>query len=246
MKYVVVVPFTYRPYFDAFMSSCKIPTENILTIDNTDPDRNIGCMASHNKGIEFMREKGADWLVVISPAIRFGENGGLDFIEILKQYSDHQIIHGGSANIKGELQHTIEGGGHNKVFGWHLVAFSKVILDLAGGWDENLSPYSLCDIDMTLRIRKVMPNVKWETYPCDVTDTTMSHSINLSGVKAAYAPRNSYFTRKWGREGGDWQNDGYEYPFNDPTRPVSYWPQAYEKDSIWRNEYASGEYKYED
>ncbi len=43
MKYVVVVPYTYQPYFDEFMATCKFPRENMLCIDNTTPEKNIGC-----------------------------------------------------------------------------------------------------------------------------------------------------------------------------------------------------------
>lgn len=230
MKYVVVVPFTYRPYMEAFMATCKIPQDNILAIDNTDPATNLGVMASHNKGVDFMRERGADWLIVISPAIRFGEKGGLDFIEILEQHPGYHVIHGASAEVEGGKQSDPDGGGVNKVYGWHLVAFSRECLDAVGRWDENFTPYGFDDIDLSLRIRKhFKESTKWDTYPCDVTDTRMSHSLhfvpNVVG-EADSGPRIMYFVEKWGRHPGAWQWDGWDHPFNNPEHDIKYWPPA--------------------
>jgi len=242
MKYVCVVPYAYQPYFDEFIKTVKIPKELMLCIDNTDLATNRGSMKSHNMGVDFMREKKADWLIVMSAAIRFGEKGGLDLEQILDEHPDYHVIHGASANVVGGEQSNPDGGGGiNKVFGWHLVAFNKTVFDTIGYWDENFTPYSLDDIDMSLRIRKAFKEkTKWDTYPCDVTDTTMSHSINKAGVKASYPPRNEYFKRKWGRDGGEWQNDGYEHPFNDPTKSLAYWPFPDDPLSIFQVEYKNG------
>lgn len=231
MKYVVVVPYTYHQYLDEFMATCKIPRENMLIIDNSTAEKNIGVMASHNRGIDFMRERNADWLVVISPAIRFGENGGLDFLEILKEHPGYHVIHGASDNVVGGKQADPEGGGHNKVFGWHLVAFSRSTLDAVGRWDENFTPYGFDDIDMTLRIRKhFKDSTLWDTYPCDVTDTRMSHSLHFVPQvvgEADSTPRIAYFVEKWGRHPGAWQWDGWEHPFNNPEHSLAFWPPAH-------------------
>ncbi len=230
MKYVAVVPYTYQTYFDEFMATCKFPRENILAIDNTTTEKNLGVMASHNNGIDFMKEKGADWLVVISPAIRFGDNGGLDFIKILEEHPGYHVIHGASENVEGGKQADPEGGGHNKVFGWHLVAFSKQTLDAIGRWDENFTPYGFDDIDLTLRIRgHFKESTLWDTYPCDVTDTRMSHSLHFVPDvvgEASSTPRIAYFVEKWGRHPGAYQLGNYETPFNDPSNSLAFWPPA--------------------
>lgn len=230
MKYVAVVPYTYQKYFDEFMATCKFSHENMLCINNTTAERNIGCMASHNLGIDFMKQRNADWLIVISPAIRFGKNGGLDFLEILKDHPDYHVIHGASDNVVGGKQSDPAGGGHNKVFGWHLAAFNKSVFEAIGRWDENFTPYGFDDIDMTLRIRKhFKDDTKWDTYPCDVTDTRMSHSLHFVPDvvgEAASAPRIAYFVEKWGRHPGAWQWDGWEHPFNNPEHDLKYWPPA--------------------
>jgi hypothetical protein len=230
MSYVVVVPYTYKPYFDEFMATCKIPSHLMLTIDNTTAEKNIGVMASHNRGIDFMREWRADWLIVISPAIRFGKPGGLDFLEILEERPDYHVIHGASLNVAGGKQAGPEGGGHNKVFGWHLMAINKTVFDAIGRWDENFTPYGFDDIDLSLRIRKHFKNTtKWDTYPCDVTDTVMGHSLQFVPDvvgEADSGPRIAYFTEKWGRHPGAWQWDGWEHPFNNPENSLKFWPPA--------------------
>lgn len=226
MKYLVVVPFAYRPYFDEFMATVKIPRENMLLIDDTAQPGAIGIMRAHNVGIDQMKSRGADWLIIMSAAVRFGATGGLDFLKILEEHPDYHVIHGASENVVGGKQADPAGGGHNKVFGWHLTAFNKSVFEAIGRWDENFSPYGFDDIDLSLRIRKGIPNVRWDTFPCDVTDTTMSHSINLAGVVSPSEPRIAYFVEKWGRHPGAWQWDGWEHPFNNPEHPLAYWPPA--------------------
>lgn len=227
MRYVCVLPFAWAPYIAECRATMAPELQaSTLFIDDTNPPGTIGIMKAHNMGIDFMKEKDADWLIIMSAAIRFGENGGLDFLKVIEKHADHHVIHGGSENITGDKQADPKGGGHNKIFGWHLVAFRKDVFEKIGRWDENFSPYGFDDIDLSLRIRKGIPDVKWDTYPCDVTDTTMSHSINLAGVEAPSGPRIAYFVEKWGRHPGAWQWDGWEHPFNNPEHSLAYWPPA--------------------
>lgn len=219
MSYVAVVPFTYPPFIQEFMATCKFPKEQMLVIDNSTAATNIGCMASHNKGIDFMKEKSADWLIVISPAIRFGEAGGLDFAEQLETCG-LDIAHGVNLDAK-------ENG--SKVFGWHLVAFHKSIFEKIGRWDENFTPYGFDDVDMSLRIRRAIPDVKWEGLFCDVSDTEMGHSLkhNPDAVgEADSSPRILYFVEKWGRHPGAYQLGSYDTPFNNPEYDMKFWPPA--------------------
>lgn len=237
MKYAVVVPYAYQLYFDEFIKTVKIPEDNLLTIDNTlTGDGNLGIMRSHNMGIRFMRDTGADWLIVMSAGIRFGEPGGLDFIEALDKHPSALLLHGSGMWFDPGKQQEVR-----QVLGWHLTAFRAEIFEKIGGWDKNFTPYGLDDTDLTLRMQKGFG----ERYKIEITDVDMrhvstSHSISLANVKAAYAPRNEYFKRKWGREGGDWQNDGYPTPFNDPSKPLSYCPEPDDPLSIWQVEYKNG------
>ena len=241
MKWVGVMPYVYQEYAGACIASMDNKFyDNVLLVDNT--VNNIGIMASHNKGIEFMREFDADWLVVVSAGIRFGEAGGMDFINELQYHPDALLVHGA-----GFWYDKAKGRTARQALGWHLTAFRKEIFDKVGGWDENFTPYGLDDTDLTLRMIKGFP----DTYKIEVADVDMehvstSHSISLAGVKSSYTPRNAYFYRKWGRDGGEWQSMGYDHPFNDQTKPLSYCPDKDDPNSIWQVEYNLGGYNFND
>lgn len=226
MKFVAVLPYVWESYYqDCVKTMASELKAHTLFINNT--ENNLGIMRSHNKGIDYMEEQGADWLIIISAAVRFGELGGLDFIEQIEKHQDHHVIHAASENVVGGKQSDPAGGGHNKVFGWHLTAFHRSVFETIGRWDVNFTPYGFDDIDLSLRIRKGMPDVKWDTYPCDVHDTSMSHSINLAGVEAPSGPRILYFVEKWGRHPGAYQLGSYDRPFNNPENSLAYWPPSH-------------------
>ena len=229
MKYVTVLPFAYRPYLEECKATMHSDfAQNVYFIDDTNPDNRIGIMRAHNMGIDRMRELGADWLIILSAAIRFGEAGGLDFIDVLKRHSDHYVIHAASANVKGGLQHDPKGKDEvNEIKGWHLTAFKREVFDKIGRWDENFTPYGFDDIDLSIRIQKKYKGKSgWNTYPCDVHDTVMAHSINLGGVISPPEPKIEYFKRKWGRYHGEWQKEAWDHPFNNPKNSLAYWPDA--------------------
>lgn len=203
-SYVAVLPWVHQPYRDAFMKTCRL---DVFEVDNSVD--NVGIMRSHNLGIDRMRETDAEWLVVMSAALRFGPAGGLDFIDHLDRMKGHRVV---------------EAAG---VFGWHLIAFGRDTLDAIGRWDPNFSPYGFDDIDLSVRYQLVYGNggQLWDKVPVDVTDEGMGHSIKLAGVDAPAGPRIDYFVGKWGRHPGRSDLPTYEHPFNDPANPVGYWPE---------------------
>lgn len=209
-SYVAVMPFVYKPYRDAFMESNQL---DVFEVNNT--VNNIGIMRAHNLGVDEMRRTDADWLIVVSAAIRFGKKGGLDFLEALDKNPDANAVEA-------------EG-----VFGWHLIAFHRKTIEAAGKWDANFSPYGFCDIDMSVRIQKAFGSdlPKWEKVPVDVKDTGMAHSIKLANVKADASPRLLYFVEKWGRHPGAYKLGEYDRPFNNPDNPIGYWPEY--EGSMW-------------
>lgn len=221
MKYVVACPFAYRPYFDEFKATLKIPDENCLFIDDTDPPGGIGIMKAHNMGIDFMKARGADWLVVLSAGIRFGEKGGLDFIELLENHNDLHVINGaGRVQFEGEEEQVI-------AMGYHLTAFKREVFDTIGRWDENFSPYGFDDIDLMLRMKKGFGGaLRSDTFAVDMQHVSRSHSIQLAKVDSPSEPRIAYFVSKWGRHPGAYQWDGWLHPFNDEAKTIKYWPPA--------------------
>ncbi len=228
-KYIAILPYVYQPYLDACVATMHPDfKKNVLFVDNTDLTKNYGVMASHNIGVRALYERDKEWLVVLSPAVRFGPSGGMRMIELLDQYSDHYIIHGGSDNILGGRQQ-VEGSENdpvNRIFGMHQVAIHRKVFDAVGKYDPNLSLYGMDDLDLSLRVQKSFKGAPgWNTYSTDTEDTTMSHSINLAGIESPYEPRNNYFQAKWGRTGSEWQSMGYEHPFNQEENGLGFYPE---------------------
>jgi hypothetical protein len=231
MKYVVCVPYVWQPYFDEFIATVKIPHENMLLIDNTDLSTNIGIMRAHNQGIDFMNERGADWLIVMSASLRFGEKGGMDFIELLEKHPEYLVINGAGKWLSDPEQRIM-------ALGWHLTAFRREVFEAVGRWDENFSNYGFDDVDLTMRIQKhFREEYRAQTFVCDLSHASTSHSIQLAGVEAPSTPRIMYFQRKWGKHPGEWQVEGYRSPFSDSTKTLSYWPQPDDPLSIQNNEF---------
>jgi hypothetical protein len=204
------MPFIHRPYAEECIATWKWGKpgdSHVVVVDNT--WKNIGIMAAHNIGRKTMLEQDADWLIVCSAAIRFGEQGGMDFIEELERRSGHDVV---------------EAAG---VFGWHLIAFSRDIMERVGEWDENFTPYGFDDIDLSIRIQRVpkrdgRTTQLWEKAVIDITDMGMGHSIHLGGVRADANPQIEYFKRKWGRHPGDSHLAAYDFPFNNSNNPISF------------------------
>lgn len=201
-KYTVVLPIAYGPYGEDCLATCKL--DNILVVDNT--VNNIGVMKSHNLGVDKMLEDGSDWLIILSAAIRFGEPGGMDFTDQLAT-ADELVVEAA------------------QVFGWHLIAFRREVIETVGRWDENFSPYGFDDLDYSWRFQKSYqfnPDIPlWTKKYLDCTDMGMAHSIQLAGVWGDPIPLMQYYRRKWGGLTGE---ERYDHPFNDPTKPISYWP----------------------
>lgn len=222
MKYVAVLPWIHKPYRDAFIETCKL---DVFEIDNT--QHNLGIMRSHNLAIDKMREENADWLIVMSAAIRFGPAGGLDFVAALDNYF---------ICISAASEHTLKASAQVGVYGWHLIAFSRECIEKVGKWDENFSPYGWDDIDYSIRMQKAFPDPEYsrrtKKVPIDVYDTTMAHSINLAGVQTDNNHHIKYIESKWGAilHGDGKVNDVNKYndtPFNSGN-PVSWWPTEQE------------------
>ena len=214
MTYVACLPFKVKEFRDEFAKTCKL--DNLLEIDNT--ENNIGIMASHNLGVQKMYESGADWLIVMSAAIRFGKSGGLDVVELLNK-TNYKIV---------------ESTG---VYGWHLIAFHRSVIDVVGEWDTNFTPYGYDDLDYSIRIQKAFSNSHpgndrshlWTKESFDVSDTIMGHSIKIGGVVSTPVHEKAirdYFEAKWGMPPGQGSiDDCYDSPFNNSNNSLSYFPR---------------------
>ena len=219
MKYVVGLPYRVKSFRDSLMATCKL--ENVFEIDNT--ENNIGFSASHNLGIQKMYDDGADWYIVMSAAVRFGDPGGLDFIEILK--NTECVV--------------VEALG---VYGWHFIAFHKTLIDKVGLWDTNFTPYGYEDFDYSMRIqraflleyddhwKKIVENkTMWDKVKIDIKDTIMAHSLKLGGVDPKMGKTREYYNKKWGRYPATIEDpyNSYFYPFNNSENGLGYFTNDY-------------------
>jgi len=203
MKYVCVLPWVDWIWRDDCLSTCKI---DVQPIDNSVHNR--GVPRSWNMGIDMMRHADADWLIVMSAAIRFGEAGGKDFIDVLEQRPDHRAI-----SALG-------------VFGWHLIAFSRETIETAGRFDENFFPGYLEDIDYGIRMYRHKPDAPWGAYACDVGDAGMAHALKKAKIQVDNKTIHDYFQQKWGRPpGGEW-HEYHHRPFGQDDLSIKWWPRS--------------------
>jgi hypothetical protein len=230
LPYVAVIPSIYQPYTDDCIASCKL--DNMVVVDNTIDNR--GVARSWNIGIRNMYERHANWLIIISAAVRFGEPGGLDLVEALTQFPDAIACEG-------------EG------YGWHLIAFNRRTVDRVGLFDENFYPGPFGDNDYGRRItlRLAPPPFKYCTH-CGTDDisghhhpgcpdpdggwipnpwwpkvavagcvASIAHSSTLGHVGVDSQKMLDYYEAKWG---GPRQGETFYRPFGDETKPIDYWP----------------------
>jgi len=207
-NYVAVLPSIWPPYTDDCVATMSEHFHaNTLIVDNH--PQNIGVSKSWNLGVDYMQERQADWLILLSAAIRFHKHGDLKYACELQ--SPWRIVEA------------------RPVYGWHLIAFHRHIFDSIGRFDENFHSY-FGDIDWSIRIQHAYKpaDPPWNKVTVDVTDTGMAH-----GIKLAHADQQpdwqsadeaiNYFKQKWGRHPGGTEPP-YQHPFNNPDHGLDYWP----------------------
>ncbi len=201
---------------EEYMATQKWNPSSLLLVDNSLENR--GIPKSHNLGIEKMYQDGSDWLIIQSAALRFGQAGGLDFIDNLEKYAKE-----GFRVMSAQF-----------VCGWHMIAFHREVIDKVGKWDENLGPYGPSDDgDLSVRISKAYGhqyNYLCCQIPCRVRDMGPSHSTQLAGLSVTNTAENiEYFRKKWGVYGTGQAKEcdihkHFDHPFNDPNNSLKYWP----------------------
>lgn len=226
MKYVMVIPYAYKPYYDKCIATLKIPPENILALDNT--IFNLGVAGSWNIGIDTMRSRNADWLIICSATMRFGDDGGLDMISHIEQHPQADLIN--FASIDTEPSQFVRGkspGIEAGMFSWYLCAINRNTIDSVGKFDGNFYPCYFEDIDYDMRVNKYFNNsVDWAILPINATFESRSHAVELGGVKSDPTPLIAYFATKWGRHPSAAELGDYATPFNDKNNSLAFWPPA--------------------
>lgn len=221
MRYTCVTPFVYQPYMDACAETCRFDDASWMRWDNT--MTNLGIQRVVNMGIDKMFRDDADWLIYMSTTMRFGEPGGLDFIDHLEQNPTYAVIEA-------------QGYTTQSIWGWHLIAFSRKTVEDVGRWDENFHPAYYDDLDYSLRFQKryAMDFVDtdgpdrraWEKLQIQAEDAGAAHGLKLAGVKIDPWQHQNYFRQKWGRHPDHPYEPSFDRPYNDPQNPVSFWPSV--------------------
>lgn len=142
VRYVAILPSIYPPWTGECLASCKL--DNLLVVDNTTHNR--GVAASWNLGIREMYERGADWLIIVSAGVRFGEPGGLDLVAEMGR-------HPGALAVEAGVWRWNADGTGAEGFGWHLVAMHRRLFDNVGLFDENFYPAYWEDNDFGYRVK---------------------------------------------------------------------------------------------
>ena len=225
-KIVGVLPFAYEPFYKECIETIKSPLlDNIINVDNVHYT-NKGVAESWNKGIDYMKSVNADWLVLISAAVRFGEHGGLDIMGQLERHPLADVVHFAEKQV--EPQRFIRGKslGYNEGnLQWHLTAINRRVIDTVGYFDPNFYPMYFEDLDYDIRINKAFVNPEWWILPIDVHRGELGHTIKYTDIKAPAEPLIAYFATKWGRHPNAAQLGEYNRPFND-NNSLAFWPPA--------------------
>lgn len=231
MNYVAVIPSIFQQYTDECVASCKL--DNVVVVDNT--VNNLGIAGGWNVGVREMYDRGADWTIIISAAVRFGDPGGLDLVEALEQNPDALAVEAGDYNRSSTVYSAPPtrwdaAGNPVEGFGWHLLAIHRRTFDAVGLFDENFWPGYMEDTDFNCRLRNFYGDrINWSNppywlkTPVDGTVAYIGHGSDLANVNVN--GQMDYYLRKWG---GPPLSEKWQQPFNDS--PVCFWPQPAPRD----------------
>lgn len=208
--------------------------DNLIVVDNTVTNR--GVSASWNVGIKEAGKRGADWVIFLSAAVRFGKTGGLDFVDALANHADAWAC-------------------ESNLIGWHLVAINRRTVEAIGLFDENFYPAYFEDNDYSRRItlwlqergdiqrqcahcgttdisRHHSPDCldppsgeqihpQWPVIAVDAEDAGTAHGVQWGQVQDDPGKLLDYYARKWGGPRG---SETFSRPFGDLTNELDYWP----------------------
>ena len=208
MNFVAVLPSIHPPYTEKCLAGMSSELrDRLMLVDNT--ERNRGLAASWNLGAQQVLDTGADWLVIVSAAVRFGTPGGLDFLDLL---TDHDPAATWVVESSAPVNQ-------------HLMAWSRPMLEGVGLADENFFPIYGEDADFSRRVHVAQAEGRagwWEKKPVDAWIAMVGHATKLAGVQYDFPRKWGYYVSKWGGQSG---HETFARPFDDPGLPLSFWPR---------------------
>lgn len=202
MTYVAVCPSIRTAHTRAMLATTDLAVD---VYDNTRTNR--GVHAAWNWGARLMFDRGADWLILLSASVRFGDPRGADFLAAL---DDPDAI-------------AVEGAPH---LGWHLLAFRAEVIDRVGMFDPNYWPGYGGDLDYARRVALCyeLDPPFWRKVPVDATLTGYAEGVRHGNVKVDNVGIARYERAKHGGHPGDPAAVMLDTPFGLEGVPWSWFP----------------------
>lgn len=179
-----------------------------LVVDNT--ETNLGVAASWNLGIDEAVTNGADWLVIVSESMRFGETGGADF--------EGQLTGSwATATCDRTCFWTLNTGAGfcRNGYGFHLFGLAMSTVEQVGRFDEIFYPAWWEDADYYRRMALAgMTGDTWTHLDhIDAHLAACEHSTATGLVEGSWSDTRPAYIRKWGGEQG---SERYLRPYGNP------------------------------
>jgi hypothetical protein len=210
IDYLICIP-VYKVSERTHKCMESIKDKNVLLIDNSGTrecevfekygfqieyqTENIGIPRSWNIGLK----KGHEWTFIVSSSMLFNK----PFSHIIDMLNDYKGLMFRTTHV------------------WHCNGVNRDLVDQIGYFDENFYPGYFEDCDWDHRC-SLLGIDEYGNIPIDAT-CQIDGGASKDGLRLNIDGVHDYFKEKWGgtrtREG--WGE--YKYPFNDPSKPLSYW-----------------------
>lgn len=181
--------------------------DRLHVVDNSGGS-NLGVSASWNQGIDRALESGADWLVIVSESIRFGDRGGHDFENGL---TGEWVLAACDQTCRVDPTGAgfCQGG-----YGWHLTALSRALIERVGHFDEVYYPAWFEDADYSYRMILTGTTHGVRLTGIDAHLVACEHSTAAGLVEGTFYTTRPFFDAKWGGPPG---HECFTHPYNDPA-----------------------------
>lgn len=166
------------------------PDVRLMVVWNT-PEHNAGVAGSWNVGRDAVLSSEADWLIVLSAAVRFGREGMRDFLRALDACPTELVLEA------------------DRGLGWHVIAFSREVLEKIGPFDPIFFPAYSEDLDYSIRFQRAYDcdthapgwvGPLWPKVPVDASLIEIAHGIKRGGVTVDLAGMHALLDAKWGTQ----------------------------------------------
>lgn len=169
------------------------PDLRLVVVWNT-PEHNEGVGQSWEIGRQEVLRIEADWLWIVSAAVRFGPSGGRDFLK--------QLDNAAGAVI-GPTRRAVDAVEADNGLGWHCLAMSRDMVEQVGAFDPIYEVGYYEDVDYSWRYQCAngLTPADYPLWPKVSTDATLvevAHGIKHGGVTVDMAENQARFVAKWG------------------------------------------------